>query len=246
MVGLVLCAFFVLGVMTGFSSRGRAATLRITRFISTFANRLSSAVAHRDGTVADFSAALRSIGIGNRPAPAQHPAARALVEVPQEGAIAMVERGADFYALYANGELRGPVSPDAEGDLPILSGPGTENARGAALVEWTAVLVRSEAQLSRLISEMSVGDDGTAALYLDNARTEILIDVDDAPLEIARANEVLRRWRGRESMIEAIDMTTPDEAVVRLVGADASVLARRDPLRTISDRSTAPAARRIR
>jgi hypothetical protein len=244
MMGLVLCAFFILGVMTGFSSRGREATLRISRFFSSFAAHLSQTVAHRDGAVADFGSALRSLGIdnglGSRPAGGQVAAAG------QDGAIAMVERGPDFYSLYATGELRGPVSPGAQDDLPILSGPGAQDARGAALVDWTAVLVRSEADLSHLISEMSIGDDGTAALYLDQTRTEILIDVDNAPLEVARAAEVLRRWRGRERMIEAIDVTTPGQAVVRLAGVDASVLGRGEAVRKISEQAGPRPPRRRR
>jgi hypothetical protein len=244
MVGVVLCAFFILGVMTGFSSRGREATLRISRFFSSFAAHISQALARRDGAVADFGAALRRVGIGNHLAPPAE--ARAMSAARQDGAIAMVERGSDFYALYADGELRGPVSPDAEQDLPVLSGPGAQDARGAALVEWTAVLVRSEADLSHLVSEMSIGDDGTASLYLDRARTEILIDVDNAPLEIARAAEVLRRWRGREHMISAIDVTTPGQAVVRLAGVDASVLGRGEALRKISEQAGASRARRHR
>jgi hypothetical protein len=244
MMGVVLCAFFILGVMTGFSARGRDAALRISKFFSSFTAHLTQAAAHRDGAVADFGAALRSLGISNSLAPRR--VARPAAGASQDGAIAMVERGPDFYALYADGELRGPISPNVEENLPILSGPGAQDARGAALVDWTAVLVRSEADLSHLISEMSIGDDGTASLYLDQTRTEILIDVDDAPLEVARAAEVLRRWRGRERMIEAIDVTTPGQAVVRLAGVDASVLGRGQAVRKISEQAAAGRARRHR
>jgi hypothetical protein len=244
MMGLVLCAFFILGVLTGFSSRGREATLRISRFLSSFTAQLSQAVAHRDGAVADFGVALRALGIDNGFGPRAK--ARPIAAAGQDGAIAMVERGTEFYALYATGELRGPVSPGAEEDLPILSGPGAQDARGAALVDWTAVLVRSEADLSHLISEMSIDDDGTAALYLDRTRTEILIDVDNAPLEVARAAEVLRRWHGRERMIEAIDVTTPGQAVVRLAGVDASVLGRGEAVRKISEQTGTRPQRRNR
>jgi hypothetical protein len=241
MVGLVLCAFFILGVMTGFSAKGREVTLRVSNFISTFAGRMSQAVAHRGGAVANFGSALHALGLGKTGDSPQSARNAAGAVARQDGAIAMVERGEDFYALFADGELRGPVSPNAQGDLPILSGPAAQDARGADLVEWTAVLVRSEADLSHLVSEMSVDEDGTASLYLDQTRTEVLIDVDEAPAEIAHAAEVLRRWRGRERMIAAIDVTTPGQAVVRLAGIDASVLGRGEAVRRISERSSATA-----
>ena len=103
----------------------------------------------------------------------------------------MVERHDGFYALFADGETRGPVSPNAEADLPILSGERVENGRGIDLVGYAATLVRAEAELSHLVSEMSVDNGAVAALYLDGARTAVLVDLDNAPAEIKRANEVL-------------------------------------------------------
>jgi hypothetical protein len=146
----------------------------------------------------------------------------------------MVERHDGFYALFADGELEGPVSPNAEGDLPILSGARVENSRGVELVEYAATMVRAEAELSHLVSEMSVDDDEVAALYLDRTRTEILIDLDQAPAEIKRAGEVLAKWRGRAPMIAALDMTMPDEAVVRFAAAAAPPPHRRGAVRKIS------------
>jgi hypothetical protein len=96
-----------------------------------------------------------------------------------------------------------------------------ENARGGELVEFAAVMVRAEAQLSHLVSEMSVDDDGTASLYLDHARTSVIFDLDAVPLEMGRAAEILGRWHDRQQMIAAIDMTTPGEAVVRMTEAAA-------------------------
>ena len=58
--------------------------------------------------------------------------------------------------------------------------------------------MRAETQLSELISEMRIDDDGTASLFLEHARTELVIDLDRAPIEIQRAVEVRRKWQHRE------------------------------------------------
>ena len=85
----------------------------------------------------------------------------------RDGAIALVERHDGFYQLFSGGELRGPVSPGKQGDLPVLSGDALDNARGSQMVDYTALLVRAETQLSEIISEMRVGDDGTGSLFLE-------------------------------------------------------------------------------
>ncbi len=236
MVGIVLCAFFVLGVMTGFSAPGRALTLRVSNLFSAYSMRIDRAAAPASPMLRWFGDAIRSIQtqLGIKSAPAAK-----LALARQGGAIAMVERHDGFYALFADGELEGPVSPNAEGDLPILSGARVENSRGIELVEYAATMVRAEAELSQLVSEMSVDDDGVAALYLDRTRTEMLIDLDNAPAEIKRAGEVLGKWRGRERMIAMLDMTTPGEAVMRLAAADAPPPRRRGAVRRISVRSGA-------
>jgi hypothetical protein len=248
MVGIVLCAFFVLGVMTGFSAPGRALTLRVANFLSAYSARLDCAAAPANPALRWLRAAIGSIQnqLGIKGAP---PSSK-ISGAPRGGAIAMVERGDGFYALFANGELQGPVSPGAEGDMPILSGDRARNSRGAELVEYAATMVRAEAELSHLVSEMSVEDDGLAALYLDRTRTEVLIDLDNAPAEIHRANEVLAIWRGRERMIAALDMTTPGEAIVRIAASDPP--RRRGAVRKVSINSgparsgSSSAARRIR
>jgi hypothetical protein len=218
MLGLVLCAFFVLGVITGFSTVGRAVALRVSGFFSSFSNRIPHASfswAPVSGWIDEqiHRAEIRS-GI-NLSALWRHPmSARG-----SGGVVAVVERHDGFYALFSDGELRGPISPTATDDLPILSGNGVENARGSDLVEYAAIMVRAEAQLARMVSEMNVDDDGTASLYLDRARTAVVFDLDAVPLELGRAAEILGRWRDREQMIAAIDMTTPGEAVVRVTEA---------------------------
>ena len=50
----------------------------------------------------------------------------------------------------------------AAGDMPILSGVGAESTDAGSLVECAGVLVRAEANLGAMVSEMRLGDDGTA------------------------------------------------------------------------------------
>ena len=123
MVGIVLCAFFVFGVMTGFSAPGRALTLRCSNFFSAYSARIDRVAAPANPLVQWLRDAARSIEIqaGITSAPIAK-----LAGLRQGGAIAMVERHDGFYALFSNGELEGPVSPNAEGDLPILSGDRVE------------------------------------------------------------------------------------------------------------------------
>jgi len=209
MLGLVLCAFFALGVMTGFSAVGRVAALRIAHLLSSLGirNVLASlmSISTGDGPLHDLAARL---GIGLSSGSRGHP-------FPGD-AVAMVERRDGFYALVGDGELRGPISPAAEGDLPILSGPGVDGARAGEFMEFAALMVRAEAQLSHLVSEMNVDEDRTASLYLDGSRTQIVIDIDRSGVEIRRAAEILAQWGEREQMISGIDMTTPGEAILRL------------------------------
>jgi cell division septal protein FtsQ len=129
--------------------------------------------------------------------------------------VALVERADGFYTLAARGGLRGPISPAWQGDLPVLSGPGIENARAAQLLECAGILVRAEADLSEVVSEMWAGVDGRATLFLDRPRIEVTLDVDNSAVEIARAAKVLTLWRGHHDVIAALDLTTPGQAVVR-------------------------------
>ncbi len=242
MLGLVLCAFFALGVMTGFSAAGRAFALRVSDLISSFTSKIPHPSAP-SGELSDrIDAGLHWIErhFGVNLAALRHKHAGAHIT---GGAIALVERHDGFYALFADGELRGPVSPNAADDLPVLSGPRVDNARGSDLVEFAAVMVRAEAQLSHLVSEMKVDDDGTASLYLDRARTVVVVDLDAVPVEVGRAAEILARWHEREQMIAAIDMTTPGEAVVRLAEAAAAAPGHGGAITRVSDRAPAHAAR---
>ncbi len=195
--GVVLCAFFCFGVLTGLSSPGRVLALRIAAFVNTEQARILAAI------------------LPVRPAPERGLAALANPAM-RGAAVALVERRDGFYALDARGELSGPVALNATGDLPVLSGPVVQDAPAAQLVGYAALLVRAEAELSELVSEMRPGPENRAALFLDRWRTEVIIDLDGAPLELKRAGQVLSRWRGGEKLIAVLDMTTPGEAVMQL------------------------------
>jgi hypothetical protein len=219
MGGLVVCAFFMLGVMTGFSTTGRAVTLRAYATFSTYRDRILDSLAPARDAAASYRDLIfgwaSRVGIYRH---ADHGAGAAALSAAdlREGAIAIAERRDGFYELFRGGELRGPVSPDKQGDLPVLSGASLDNMRGSQMVEYAAVLVRAETELSEIISEMRIDDDGTASMFLERERTEVVIDLDRAPTEIQRAIKVRQQWHGRESLIAALDLTTPGLAVVRL------------------------------
>ena len=217
--GLVVCAFFALGVMTGFSTTGRAVTLRASATLGSYQNQIMDSLAPARAAAANYSAVLIEwagrAGIYHRAS--RGPGVAALLAGDmREGAIAIVERRDGFYDLFSGGELRGPVSPGKQGDLPVLSGAALDNARGPQMVDYAAVLVRAETQLSEIISEMRINDDATASLFLERERTEVVIDLDRATVEIQRAIKVRQQWQGRENLIAALDLTTPGQAIVRL------------------------------
>jgi hypothetical protein len=197
LAGMVLCAFFGLGVLAGLSVARRQAI--------------------------PVSALLE---YGSRLLKGLSPLNRAALAVPKllpaqlEGfPVALVKRKDGFYALRSTGDLRGPVSAELEGDLPILSGPALERAHPRQLLEDAGALVRAEAALGELISEMSVAEDGTASFYLERSRTELTFDLANAAPELERASYLLRRWRVHRDRIAALDLTTPGQAVMRLRAA---------------------------
>jgi hypothetical protein len=183
--GVVLCAFFALGVYAGLS----------------VANRVRSS----DGS--HLASLLTKLHL--RPS-------RSLPQRASDGAVAVVERDDGFYTLLANGELRGPLSAQAVNDLPIISGPGLDSISGAEMLDCAELLVRAEAALSELISEVRIGTDGTATLYLERSHTDLVLDRAQASEELAHAAAVMNRWRTHLNLMTGLDMTTPGEAVVRL------------------------------
>jgi hypothetical protein len=237
MGGLVVCAFFALGVMTGFSTTGRAVALRASASLTLYRNQILNALAPARTTVSNYSAVLvQWAGRAGIYRPAGHGAGAAEISAGnvRDGAIAIVERHDGFYELFSGGELRGPGSIGQQGDLPVLSGDALDNARGTQMVDYAAVLVRAETQLSEIISEMHVGDDGTASLFLERERTEVVIDLDRATTEIQRAIKVRQQWQGRENLIAALDLTTPGFAVVRLHAVENSHSKHKSGLRKVS------------
>ncbi len=241
MGGLVVCAFFVLGVMTGFSTTGRAVALRTSATLISYQGRIMDSIAPAREAASNYSGVILEwaghAGIYHRIS--HGPGAESLsARDMREGAIAIVERRDGFYELFAGGELRGPVSPGKQGDLPVISGAAVESARGNQMVDYAAVLVRAETQLSEIISEMQIADDGTGSLFLERERTEVVIDLDRAPVELQRVIEVRAQWHGRESVIAALDLTTPGQAVVRLHRGEGAPSKHRGAIRKISDQTS--------
>jgi hypothetical protein len=237
MGGLVVCAFFALGVMTGFSTTGRTVALRAAATLDSYRDQILNSIAPARATASNYFAVLVQwagrAGIYRRDL--HEPGAAAISSGDmREGAVAIVERHDGFYELFSGGELRGPVSPGKQGDLPVLSGDSLDSARGTQMVDYAAVLVRAETQLSEIISEMHVGDDGTASLFLERERTEVVIDLDRATTEIQRAIKVRQQWQGRENLIAALDLTTPGLAVVRLHAAESNHAKYKSGLRKVS------------
>jgi hypothetical protein len=224
LAGVLLCAFFVLGVMTGFSEAGRRVALRAKNLFTTWADRSLAKLGpfrHGADSIDQSVAPIEVLLKLKHPAP--EPATPGEVEIPRARApqgtddpIAMVERREGFYALLASGEIRGPVSPAQQPNLPIMSGPGVESAQAPDLLSDAAILVRAEAQMSSMVSEMRIDTDRTASFYLDRERMAVVVDLDQATVELPRALDVLKQWQGRERLIAMLDMTTPGMAVVRL------------------------------
>ncbi len=246
MAGVLLCAFFVLGMITGFSEAGRRVALRAKDLFTTWTDRTLAKLAPLRHAADSFDQSIAPIEVLLK---LKHPAPALMggVEISRprdaqnpEDPIAIVERHDGFYALLARGEIRGPVSPAQQPNLPIMSGPGVETAKAPDLLDDAAILVRAEAQMSSLISEMRIDTDGTASFYLDRERMAVVVDLDQEAVELPRAIDVLKQWQGRERLIAMLDMTTPDMAVVRLK-TDLPTLKKRPP--TIARTSAAEPAR---
>jgi hypothetical protein len=184
--GVVICAFFALGVYAGLSVANRARSSDSLHLFSGLFARLHL-----------------------KPS-------RALPQRTADGAVAVVERGDGFYTLLANGELRGPLSAQAVSDLPIISGPGLDSIGGSEMLDYAELVVRAEATLSELVSEVRIGSDGIATLYLERSHTDLIVDLDHATEELAHAAAVMNRWHTNLRLVTGLDMTTPGEAVVRL------------------------------
>src|SRR5260370_35775949 len=237
MGGLVLCAFFVLGVMTGFSTTGRAVALRTSRTLLSYQRRTMDSLAPEREVASNYCAVIlewaRHVGIYHRNT--HEPIVESMsARDMRDGAIAIVERRDGFYELFAGGELRGPVSPGKQNDLPILSGTAAETAPGKQMVDYAEVLIRAETQLSEIISEMLVADDGTGTLFLEGEHTRVVIDLDRAPAARARVIAVRSQWQGRENLLAALDFTTPGQALELLHQVERAPSKRGSPIRNVS------------
>ncbi len=196
--GVVLASFFALGMMAGVSPAGRALVARV-----------SASTATLRGQASEIIAPVIFFWRGLPPAP---------VRPGAPGTVVIVERRDGFYALSERNGLVGPISPQAQGDLPVLSGAGVQNAPVDELLRYASILVRAEAALSALISEMRVDDDGAAVFFLVRSQTRLTVDLESAPLELERASELLARWQDHQRLVAGLDMTTPGQAVMELRG----------------------------
>ncbi len=121
-----------------------------------------------------------------------------------------------FYTLDSDGDLHGPVSPATQGDMPILSGPGALKVQPSKLIDFAEALVRAEATLGAVVSEMRIDTDDTATIYLEHPHIEVAFDLEHATTEFPRALAVMKMWRGHENLIAALDLTTPGQAVMQM------------------------------
>jgi hypothetical protein len=191
LAGIALCAFFALGVITGLSRSGHALVQRVT-------------------------ALLRAVPYLNRSAITPVAIPSGLTPRQPGATIALVERSDGFYALADTGELRGPVSPAAESDVAILSGPAAASAVGTQLMDYVHVLITAEAKLGVPVSEMRIREDGEAALYLERPAIAIALEISAPPDQLERAAKVLALWRDHRELIASMDLTVPGQVVVRM------------------------------
>ena len=209
LAGIVLCAFFVLGVITGLSRPGRTFALRLEAIL-----KLWPGPGHSSIFPAAFFGGAALEPIVHRRTPAS--AIASASAIAQGSAIALVQRDDGFYALDSDGRLHGPVAPAAQGDMPILTGAGALDATPLQLIDYAEALVRAEAGLGAVVSEMRLGTDGTASIFLEHPRLQVAFDLDRMAVELSRAVAVLRMWRGHEDLIASLDLTTSGQAVMRM------------------------------
>jgi hypothetical protein len=206
LAGIALCAFFALGVITGLSESGRVLARRIEALVRHFPHSNRAAL---------IPAVYETLFADDRPADVVDDGPGASRGRPANGAIALIERSDGFFQIDSSGRLLGPVSPIDAVNLPILSGGGVQHAPPAQLIEYATRLIRAEAALSAIISQMRIGSDGQMRLFLDRVHLVIDLTPGQLPLQLARAAKVLAAWRNRREPIAMIDMTIPDEAIVR-------------------------------
>jgi hypothetical protein len=229
LAGIALCAFFALGVITGLSQSGRV----LARRIEVLLRRLPHSGRSELIPTAYNTFFFKEPRAGDSSQSSTVSAVRAPAE-----AIALAEHPDGFYQIASEGGLFGPVSPVDTGDLPVLSGSGVEHARASQLVKYAGELIRAEAVLAAIISEMRLTSDGEIRLYLDRPHLVIVLAPNRFPLQLARASRVLEAWHGHREFIAMIDMTIPGQAIVRpkaeITGATAIGTVRPTKLNSLS------------
>ncbi|MBV8056603.1 MAG: cell division protein FtsQ [Deltaproteobacteria bacterium] len=206
LAGIALCAFFALGVITGLSQSGHILARRIEALLARLphGNR-SELIPAAYHTFLFKEPTARKFGWSSAALTARGPAAE----------IALIEYPDGFFQIDSKGGLRSMVSSADAADLPVISGSGVETADASQLVEYAGQLIRAEAALSAIISEMHVTPSGEMHLFLERPHLEIVLAPGQLPLQLARAARVLEVWRGRRELIGVLDMTISSEAIVR-------------------------------
>jgi hypothetical protein len=206
LAGIALCAFFALGVITGLSQSGRVLAHRIAALLALLPHSSRSEL---------IPAAYHTFFFKDPAAARFDQSATAMTVDRPNGVIALLERPDGFFQIDSQGGLRGPVSPADGADLPVLSGSGVQNAHASQLVKHAEQLIRAEAVLSSIISEMSVTSSGEMRLFLDRPHLVIALAPGQFLLQLTRAARVLEVWREHRELTGMIDMTLPNEAIVR-------------------------------
>jgi len=206
LAGIALCAFFALGLITGLSQAGRMLAHRIEALLRRLPHSGHSEL---------LPAAYHTFFPTEQAAGSFEPSSAASRIRTPLGSIALIERADGFFQIDSAGGVHGPISPADTSDLPVLSGGAVEHASAARLVEYAAQLVRAEAILSVIVSEMRVAPSGEMRLFLDRSHLVITLAPGHLPLQLAQAARVLELWRGHRGFIGTIDMTIPGEAIVR-------------------------------
>lgn len=207
LAGIALCAFFALGVITGLSQSGRVLAHRIAALLELLPHSNRSEI---------VPTAFHTFSLRDPAATFGRLTARMTAQAAPSEAIALIERPEGFFQIGSEGGLQGPVSPGDSPDLPVLSGSAVESATPLQLVEYARLLIRAEAILSAIISEMSVTSSGEMRLFLDRPHVLIVLAPGQFSLQLARAARVLELWREHGEMPAMVDMTIPNEAIVRL------------------------------
>jgi len=206
LAGIALCAFFLLGVITGLSQPGRLLAHRIEALLQRLPHSGRSQL---------IPAAYHALLFKQPTSDAGRQSAVSTALRPSTDTVALAELSEGFYQIDSQGGLFGPLSPANTPDLPILSGSGLEHARASQLIEYAGIVIRAEALFGAVISEMRVTAHGEAHLYLDRPHLVIILTPTGFSPQLLRAAKVLKIWQQHRELIEMVDVTIPGEAIVR-------------------------------